>query len=225
VEGEPEVDAPGVTAHPRGGGPHPATRILWARHGHNQANLTRRLSHRILDPPLTDRGRAEAQVLAARLADRLAGTPSPVVASSPLQRAQQTATVVAARLGVGILTLDDLREIDVGDLDGRGDAEAWAAYDAVLTRWRHRDHAARFPGGEDWHMLCRRLLRALITVAGEAGAGRAVVIAHGAGLRAALPGLTGADDPGGDLGTGRWAELELAAGRTPPVRLVAWASG
>jgi hypothetical protein len=39
--------------------------VLWARHGENEANLTRRFSHRRLDLDLTARGRAQAQRLAA----------------------------------------------------------------------------------------------------------------------------------------------------------------
>jgi Histidine phosphatase superfamily (branch 1) len=75
----------------------------------------------------------------------------PALFASPLRRAQQTAEIVAGRLGGDVKTLDDLREVNVGDLDGRSDPEAWEIYESVLDDWRRGDHDRRFPGGEDRH--------------------------------------------------------------------------
>ncbi len=38
--------------------------VIWARHGQNQANLTRQFSHRRLDSDLTVVGREQAEALA-----------------------------------------------------------------------------------------------------------------------------------------------------------------
>ncbi|SDF73924.1 phosphohistidine phosphatase, SixA [Onishia taeanensis] len=56
---------------------------------------------------LTDEGRREASDMAEWLAQRLAdeGLPTPRVLASPYRRAQQTATLMAERLGVAIETL------------------------------------------------------------------------------------------------------------------------
>ena len=135
--------------------------LLWARHGQNAANLTRTLSYRVYDRGLTDTGRRQAGELAERLAAAGAG-PIGLLACSPLRRARQTAGIVGARLGLPVgLVLDDLREVDVGDLDGRSDAGAWDTYTRVLAAWRAGDTRARFPGGEDRDELCARLRRAL----------------------------------------------------------------
>jgi len=204
--------------------------LLWARHGQNAANLTRTLSYRVYDRGLTDTGRRQAGELAERLAAAGAG-PIGLLACSPLRRARQTAGIVGARLGLPVgLVLDDLREVDVGDLDGRSDAGAWDTYTRVLAAWRAGDTRARFPGGEDRDELCARLRRALAEVArgaaGTRGAGgaRSLVVAHGASLRAALPGLAGAPDPGTDLPTGGIAELRVDPGRPPHplVELLSW---
>jgi broad specificity phosphatase PhoE len=129
--------------------------------------------------------------------------------------------------------------VNVGDLDGRNDAQAWEIYTAVLAAWRAGDSQARFPGGENRDELCTRLLRALTAVARAAeagrsrasvrtgvGEGRSLVVAHGANLRAALPCLAGERDPGADLPTGGLATLHVdLAGPAdhPVVRLVSWA--
>ena len=199
-----------------------AADVLWARHGENVANLTRTLSYRVFDGDLTDVGRRQARELGERLAVRAAG-PVRLLACSPLRRARQTADIVGQRLGLPVaMELDDLREVNVGELDGRSDAQAWEIYTAVLAAWRAGDTLASFPGGENRDELCARLLRALTVVARSAAAECSLVVAHGANLRAALPCLAGEPDPGADLPTGGVAGLEVHHGGFPVVRLVSW---
>jgi ribonuclease H / adenosylcobalamin/alpha-ribazole phosphatase len=198
--------------------------ILWARHGENVANLTRTLSYRVFDGDLTAAGRRQAAELAGRLAGGEVG-PVGYLACSPLRRARQTAEIVAARLGLPVAAeLDDLREVNVGALDGRSDSRAWDIYHQVLTDWLAGRAGARFPGGEDCAELCARLSRALTAVAVSCAGEGALIVAHGASLRAALPGLTGRPDPGGDLPNGAFATLEVhTAGPGPAiVRLRHW---
>jgi broad specificity phosphatase PhoE len=161
--------------------------ILWARHGQNVANLTKTFSYRVFDGDLTDAGRQEAQELADRLAGN-AGEPIGLLACSPLRRARQTAEIIARRLGLAVtMELDDLREINVGGLDGRSDERGWDTYARVLAAWRAGETEVRFPGGEDCAELCARLRRALAAAARSAGDRRSLLVAHGANLRAALP--------------------------------------
>ena len=208
--------------------------VLWARHGENVANLSKTLSYRVFDGDLTDVGRGQARELGERLAAADAGQVQ-LLACSPLRRARQTAEIVGRRLGLPVaMELDDLREVNVGDLDGRSDARAWEIYAAVLEAWRAGDTQARFPGGENRDELCARLRRALTAVARGAAAGRSpilahggedgrsLVVAHGANLRAALPCLAGEPDPGAALPTGAVAALHVHPGGSPVVRLVSW---
>ena len=210
-----------------------AVDILWARHGENVANVTRTLSYRVFDGDLTDAGRQQARELGERLAAGGAG-PVGLLVCSPLRRARQTADIVGRRLGLPVaMELDDLREVNVGDLDGRSDARAWEIYARVVAAWRAGDASAGFPGGENRDELCDRLRRALMAVAAASGEARSLVVAHGANLRAALPGLTGGGDPGTDLPTGRVAALQVVPAAPsapgapgvpagPSVRLVSW---
>jgi len=187
------------------------TPVYWVRHGENTANLSRRFSYRVFDGDLTDRGVAQAQELTRAL--RVNGRHYGLLVCSPLRRAQQTARIVSAGLGLPIeAELEDLREVNVGDLDGRNDEAAWDVYGAVLERWRSGHLETRFPGGESGGELAARMERALQTVAGRAGSSGAVIIAHGANIRAAIPTLTGQPDPGIDLATGGIARFTVAAG-------------
>jgi broad specificity phosphatase PhoE len=190
--------------------------VLWTRHGENHANVTRTLSHRVVDRELTDRGRDQARALADSLAKtRL----HPEVFTSPLRRAGETTAIVAERWGLRPVVVEEFRELDVGDLDGRNDPTAWRTYDAVLSVWRSGDAEARFPGGESLAELAERLRHGLVRVAEPDGADARLVIAHGANLRSALPSLTGVVDPGHDPPLGRYATLTTTGDR---VELVDW---
>lgn len=197
------------------------TRVLWARHGHNAANVSRTFSHRAYDTELTERGRAEARFLAEQIA-RSEETVASVVCS-PLNRARGTADIVAEHLGLTVLAeLDELRDLNVGDLDGRSDPEAWDTYARVMLAWRQGHPDIRFPGGESLPELCQRLEHALSIVDRVTAQGTALVIAHGASLRAALPTLAGVPDPGHDLQTGACAILDTEPHTFGAISLVAW---
>jgi broad specificity phosphatase PhoE len=199
------------------------TVVHWARHGENVANRSRTFSYRVFDGDLTALGIAQAE----RLGDVLlqAGHGYGLLVCSPLRRARQTAGIVSARLGIPVeVELDDLREVNVGDLDGSNDEESWQIYDRTLAAWRAGQLSRRFPGGESGHELAARIGRALGTVTDMALTHDAIVIAHGANIRAALPALTGQADPGTDLATGGVARLTVVRGpgATIDVALTAW---
>jgi len=200
------------------------TAIHWARHGENVANLSGTFSYRVFDGDLTDRGIEQAQRLAERLhaaADRYG-----LLVCSPLLRARQTAQIVSARLGLPVAAeLDDLREVNVGELDGRADDSAWRVYEETLAAWRSGQLNKRFAGGESGDELAARTRRALGSIAAQAGSTDAVVIAHGASIRAAVPALTGQPDPGRDLATGDVARFSVTRSRGMAVHiaLTTWA--
>src|SRR5687767_11323336 len=88
------------------------TRVLLVRHGQSEWNATGRWQGQA-DPPLTDLGRRQARSAAAAL-----GTVDAVFASD-LQRASETALIIAGELGVGPVVVDpDLRERDAGEWSG-----------------------------------------------------------------------------------------------------------
>ncbi len=198
------------------------TMVTWARHGENLANVTRTFSFRVYDESLTERGCQQARDLAARLA---AGPAPDRIVCSPLRRAAETAAILAEALRTADVTADEnLREVNVGSLDGRNDAHAWDIYNGVLEAWRRGDYAARFPAGEDCAGLAARL-RAAFTAMTRPGDDQVLVVAHGANLRAALPLLAAVPDPGEDLPTGGTARL-VTSPDDPGIRvcLVSWAS-
>src|SRR6185437_12766349 len=107
------------------------TTILLVRHGESTDNVERRLGSLGPGAPLTDRGRAQASALALRLATREVAA----VYVSPLLRARQTADILAATLGRGTSTRDELREIGLGLTDGSTAESDIARVGAQYLRW------------------------------------------------------------------------------------------
>jgi broad specificity phosphatase PhoE len=155
-----------------------SARLILVRHGQSTYNAQARLQGQA-DPPLSDAGRAEAELLRPALApfaeDR--------VVTSDLQRARET----AALLGYPDARPDArFREIDVGEWAGRPLAEF---PDGTETAWRGGPVQA--PDGESWDDLRARVGGAVDELV--AAGGDWLVICHGGVVRAALSHVTGAD--------------------------------
>jgi broad specificity phosphatase PhoE len=196
------------------------TRVFWVRHGESVANRTGILSHRLFDCDLTDRGREEALALGRSLAG--SGHVFTGLWASPLRRARQTAEILGHQLGMGLTgVVEELREVNVGELDGRGTAGAWATYDEIVAEWRRGVLDRRFPGGEDGHELAHRISSALHRLADDS-AGPVLVVAHGSNLGAVLPTLTGQPVPRSGLTTATVVQLEV---HPAAVHLHSWPAG
>lgn len=162
-------------------------RILFARHGESEANVQRIISNRDLPHQLTKRGIAQAQALAVKLVAQKVEA----IYASPILRAQQTASIVADRLGLSVVTSAALREFDCGAMEGRGDGEAWAAHQAVTDAWDTlMDFDRRIePDGESFNDMRARFLPFInrLVIEHNNSAGDVLLISHGAVLIHMLP--------------------------------------
>ena len=162
------------------------TTILIARHGQSDWNQEKRWQGHA-DRPLTERGREQAQ----SLADRLAHIELDAVYSSDLQRARDTAAVVADSQGIELRQLPELREVDVGSWSGLTRAEAEERFSEGFTRWREG-----YPGwedGETYEAMTDRVLGAVDRIAAEHEGGRVLVVSHGGPIRAMHAAALGLD--------------------------------
>jgi broad specificity phosphatase PhoE len=162
------------------------TIILLARHGQSDWNATRRWQGHA-DRPLTEKGRAQASALAARLAH----IDLDAVYSSDLRRAADTARVVAEAQGLGLVQLPELREVDVGSWSGLTRDEAEDRFPDGFSRWREG-----FPGwddGEDYDEMAQRVIGAVVQIALAHEDGRALVVSHGGPIRAIHAAALGLD--------------------------------
>ena len=161
------------------------TTILLARHGETDWNRDNRFQGHA-DPPLNEKGRAQAADLSAALA----GEQFAAIYSSPLHRALETAKIVAAPHGLEPVSVDGLREVDVGSWQGLTRAEIEQRYPEQFTRWL--DHGPGWDDGESYDEMGRRAVAALLGLARAHDGSRILAVTHGGPIRAAFAFADGA---------------------------------
>ena len=150
--------------------------IGFIRHGQTTWNLSGRIQGTI-DAPLTVWGAAAVRAYAAAAA--LANLQ--VIWSSPLQRASQTAHILAQTLGSGqvieVRLLAALTERNYGVYQGQ---RLSALQNSPL--FAAVEHELSGHGVEDWPLLTRRVKQALGVIA--AGPAPSLVVVHGGWMKA-----------------------------------------
>lgn len=145
------------------------THLCIVRHGESEWNLEKRIQGQ-LNPSLTPLGQNQAQAVAARLA----GEPWDEIYCSDLARAKSTAEAIAARIGLDITYLPELRERHQGRLEGL------LATDA---KRKYPDFDAPDVGRETLGQLYERTQKAFAEIVRLAGGRRVVVVCHGGVIR------------------------------------------
>jgi broad specificity phosphatase PhoE len=142
--------------------------LLFIRHGESTWNAERILPGQLPGIPLNDKGRQQA----ARLAESLCDIPISAIISSPLERARETAEIIAYGRALSIEFDPELMDTNIGNWAGQKYDElpkndpAWKAYvqnptvapDGVETfpqvqqraltsvdRWRGKDGIGEYP--------------------------------------------------------------------------------
>jgi broad specificity phosphatase PhoE len=149
--------------------------IRLARHGESEGNFAGALQGSRFDTPLSARGRRQAEALAIRLADE--GIDA--VWASPMVRARETASIVAAPHGITLSVDADLVEFDWGVWSGRPfDGVLEEEVSSVRARWRAGETDLAPAGGESPAKAGVRAARFLSRLR-TAGARAPLVVAHG----------------------------------------------
>jgi len=158
------------------------TRIWLIRHAESTWNAAGRWQGRA-DPPLSERGRAEA----GNLAGALAGAGLEALFASDLARAAQTAALLGAALGLDTQPVPALCEIDAGRWSGRTRAEIEQDDAEALARFDGGDPEAPAGGAECRREVAARARHALGEIAAGAPWARVGVVTHGGVVRSLFP--------------------------------------
>jgi broad specificity phosphatase PhoE len=144
------------------------------------------------DLPLNALGRQQAELIASRLASE----PSvPVIYSSPLVRAFDTALAIGLRRNAAVIPTDGLREIDCGIVDGMPLGEVETRYPAEWAEnLRQDDPLFRWPGGESYLDFRARCLRAIRSIADRHPGATVILVTH-AGVISQVIGYLRGDPP------------------------------
>ena len=148
-------------------------KIYLTRHGQTDWNVLRKVCGRS-EAQLTDLGRQQA----AEMAEKVAATNVSLILSSPLERARDTARIVAGRTGVPVMMEPRLIEQDFGAYEGRSveDAE---------YRSNRENLFFRFPGGETTAHGLARSYTVIDRVRREYAGQSVLLVTHGCLCRAA----------------------------------------
>ena len=147
------------------------TKVHVMRHGevHNPEGI---LYGRLPGYRLSDRGRAQAQ----RVADSLAGNDIAAVIASPLQRAQETATPVAAAHGLVLGTDDDLIE-SANFFEGKRMSPGDGVWKNPQVWWQVRNPLTP-SWGEPYKQIAARMTAAVHRARDLVEGREAVVVSH-----------------------------------------------
>ena len=104
--------------------------LMLVRHGETEWNVQRRYQGQS-DVPLSEIGNQQAESIAGRLA----GQEIDAIYASDLKRAWQTAQVIAAQIGLDVISEPRLRELKFGILEGLTFEEAEEKYPEMITAW------------------------------------------------------------------------------------------
>jgi len=180
------------------------SRFLLARHGQSVSNAVRRFQG-VQDVALSELGARQAEALGQAIRRlRIAA-----VYTSPLERARRTAEIAAAGLGVPLKLVDDLRELSLGEWEGRTVEEIRALPGDPYERWVRDPVACLPPGGEPLPEVQARVVSAMAGIAAAHPNGQQVLV-----VEVARPGDDRQHPPAHD---DRVAEVLPVAGNLPQV--------
>lgn len=137
------------------------SRVVLVRHGETEHNR-RSLALGRADAPLNETGRRQAE----RLREALANVSLTAIYASPLARAVDTATSIAAAHEKEVLIENGLIEMDIGEVEGLTLSELRKQFPALAQNWGGADGPTfRMPGGERLVDVQRRAVDAIEALA------------------------------------------------------------
>lgn len=164
------------------------TRIFLIRHGATVLTAEDRFAGSV-DVPLSDEGREQAQ----RLALRLSSEPVAAVYASPLDRAAETARILARPHDREVSLLPELREISHGRWEEMTRREVEERFPEEAAAWDDDPFSFAPQGGETGLAVTARSLPAILDIVRAHPGERVIVVSHKATIRLLLSSLLGFD--------------------------------
>jgi broad specificity phosphatase PhoE len=156
-----------------------STRILLIRHASVDA-IGKWLAGCAAGHSLNEQGKMEAQQLAARLTT----IDLSAIYCSPLERAQETASAVAAQKQLQLITCNHLTDIDFGDWTGKTFSELYQ--NPEWHSFNQQRSTMRIPGGESMLDVVQRMLRTLDLIRDRHSDSNVAVFSHCDPIRAVI---------------------------------------
>lgn len=160
------------------------TELVFVRHGETEANAVG-IWQGWSDTALNATGRAQAEAVGRHLAAN--GGRIEALYTSPLRRALQTAVVIGEHLNLKPQTMDGLKEMHFGRLEGMSLKQVEADYPDVYSRWQNKGDATfQWPEGERRDAFFERAAGACRWICRRHEGDTVAIVAHGGTIRACL---------------------------------------
>ena len=128
--------------------------FLFLRHGQAKNNVEQILAGRKTGYPLTDQGIKQAE----KIADFLKPFNISTIYSSPIERAEQTTSIVAKKLGLDYRIDERLTEIDMGPLSGMTFNDMFARHGNIFLKFYEGHPVIEKNGIESFSSIKKRVL-------------------------------------------------------------------
>ncbi|MEM7253904.1 MAG: histidine phosphatase family protein [Pseudomonadota bacterium] len=165
--------------------------IFFVRHGQTDWNAEHRLQA-WSDIPLNEIGRRQAAAIRDLLSAR--DVRFARAATSPLQRAVETAEIILAEQTVTAPAYDALREVGLGDYEGRLEEALRTELGERYQQWRATLFAEPAPGGETRQIAANRVGPIIAELAEAARHDDVLIVGHQAINMVMKSVLAGTDD-------------------------------
>ena len=164
------------------------TRIFLVRHGATILTAEDRFTG-ATDVPLSDEGRTQV----GRLAERLKNVPIAAIYTSPLERAMETARIIAAPHQLETQQREGLREISHGHWEKLTRQEVEEKFPTEAALWEQDPYTFAPQDGESGLAVTARALPDLVEIVRLHEGFPVVVVSHKATIRLLLSSLLGFD--------------------------------
>lgn len=163
------------------------TEFVIVRHGQTQGNLTRTLQGQS-NTDLDDTGIQQVKLLAQRLKKH---PPFDAIYCSDLKRTLDTAQILVDCIGGNILPTPQLREWNLGVLEGQNWQTLQKEYPEIMNSFLNSRMDVEVPGGERRSVMEKRLADCLDALAAQHPGKRLLLVTHGGALRAIFRHIVG----------------------------------
>lgn len=157
------------------------SRFLLVRHGQTSWNKNNKYQGQT-NIPLNDIGKEQAYHISKRLAKEKLNA----VYSSDLDRAIETAHIIAKPHNLEVIPTEDMREINFGSWEGYNFEQIMRIWPEQYQKWINDPWNYNPPGGESLGELTRRVKNFMLKTAARHPGQNVLVVSHAGPIRAFL---------------------------------------
>jgi len=167
---------------------HDKRKLYLVRHAESVWNAERKVQGTCPGILLSERGREQARLLG----NRLRTIEAEAVYCSDADRAVET-----ARLALGdereIVLMKELRELSLGEWEGRSIVELCEEEPSLINRWYREPTKVRMKGAEDIFCFRDRIVGTIESIVAAPHGGNVIIVTHGGVICAYLTHVLGMD--------------------------------